>query len=297
VALGVAIASARTASAQACCAGSSAITPGRLAVHEDALLGLQLKAGSVIGSHDRDAHYTPNPSGNAELDLEEDLIATTRVLRRAQVTALVPFLETRRHASGLTDSGGGIGDVNLSARYDFVLAGESLVVPGVALLVGTTLPTGRPPESAGKDHLLAADATGVGAFQGSLGLAVEQTFGPIVIDVAGFVAQRAARTANGVHTRLGAQGTFLAAAGYTFPNEAAIALVGTYAVEGDATIEGDTVPGSARRITTLTLSGLLPIDDAWRLQGGIFGNPPTSQLGKNQPASVGLSLTLLRGWS
>src|SRR5580704_2399535 len=37
--------------AQACCAGGSVITPGRLAMHEDALVGLQEKAGNVLGSY------------------------------------------------------------------------------------------------------------------------------------------------------------------------------------------------------------------------------------------------------
>lgn len=210
---------------------------------------------------------------------------------------LVPFIETRRTAPPrLVDSGGGLGDVNLSARYDLVLAGESLRIPGIAVLVGATLPTGKAPEAAA-NHPLAAHTTGIGALQGSIGLAIEQTFGPILLDVTGILTQRAARTADDVRTRLGTQGTLLAAIGYTFDNDAALALVGTYTVEGDARVDDRLIDGSGRRITTFTLSGLLPIDDTWRLQGGVYGNPPISQLGKNQPSSLGATLTVLRGWS
>jgi hypothetical protein len=297
----VAIASllvAPRAQGQACCAGSSAITPGRLQVPEDALVGVQLRAATILGAHDAEGRYRSSPSGNKELDFEEDFLGTLRILPRAQLTALVPFVETRRTAPPrLTDTGGGIGDVNLSARYDFVLAGESLRIPGIAVLVGATLPTGRPPESAGENHPLAADATGIGALQGSIGLALEQTFGPIVVNLSGILTQRAARTANEIRTRLGTQGTLLAAVGYTFENEAALAFVGTYTVEGNARIDDRVIDGSGRRVTTFTLSGLYPIDDRWRLQGGLYTNPPISQLGKNQPAALGATFTILRAWS
>jgi hypothetical protein len=36
------------AAAQACCAGSGAVSPGRLDVHEDALVALQLRAACVF---------------------------------------------------------------------------------------------------------------------------------------------------------------------------------------------------------------------------------------------------------
>src|SRR5450432_2748218 len=41
------------ARAQACCAGGSAVTPGRLQLHEDALVGLQVKAATVFGSYEQ----------------------------------------------------------------------------------------------------------------------------------------------------------------------------------------------------------------------------------------------------
>src|SRR5436309_3988202 len=48
-----------------------------------------------------------------------------RIAPRAQLALLVPIVETYRRFPTASDSGGGFGDVNLSARYDFVLAGES----------------------------------------------------------------------------------------------------------------------------------------------------------------------------
>jgi len=48
--------------------------------------------------------------------------------------------------------GGGIGDVNLSLRYDFLVAGQSHIVPGIAALVGLTAPTGRSPNEGKLSH-------------------------------------------------------------------------------------------------------------------------------------------------
>src|SRR6201999_23593 len=105
---------------------------------------------------------------------------------------LAPIIETWRETT--LDGGhlgGGIGDVNLSARYDFVVAGESLYVPGVALLAGVTAPTGRASESA--RARLAVDATGIGAWQANVALALEQTFGPWLLNATAIVAKRTPR--------------------------------------------------------------------------------------------------------
>lgn len=291
----VALTTTAQAHAQACCAGSSAITPGRLAVPEDALVGVLLRAQDVVGAHDTSGHYTKNGSGDSEVDFEQDLIGTLRVLRRAQVSAVVPFVETRRRVAGKLGAGGGLGDVNLSGRYDFTLAGASKVVPGIALLLGVTLPTGRPPESA--THLNAADATGIGAFQGSLGLAVEQTFGHWLVNVGGFISQRAARDVMGVHSQLGTLTTLLAAGGYTFDDDVAVALVATYAYQANGRIDGETLPNSGRAITTLTLAGLVPIGDTARIQGGLYLTPPLDHFARDQPTPFGFTLTFLRSFS
>ena len=167
--------------AQACCAGGSVITPARLGMHEDWLVGLQAKAGSVVGSYDLGGHYAPQRSGNTELDFEQDLFAATRLLRRGQLALLVPLVETRRATPQLgAQFGGGVGDVNASARYEIVMAGESHLVPGIALLAGITLPTGRPPESATPP--LQSNATGIGAYQINAALAVEQAYGPWLVN-------------------------------------------------------------------------------------------------------------------
>src|SRR5580698_1362508 len=85
------VAAPSVAHAQACCAGGSAITPGRLEIHEAALAGAQLRASDVTGSYDTGGHYVGPPRGDSEFDLEQDVFGAVRFFRRAQVALLVPI--------------------------------------------------------------------------------------------------------------------------------------------------------------------------------------------------------------
>jgi hypothetical protein len=292
---------ARRAGAQACCAGAGALTPGRLSLHEDALVGTQMHAGTVLGSYDDGSHFVSSgAAGTRELDFEEDLFGAIRVLRRGQVALLVPLVETwRSDYQGYSEIGGGIGDVNLSARYDFFLAGQSRILPGIAVLAGVTAPTGRPPDKA--HQVLATDATGVGAWQANGGVALEQIYGPWLFNVTQLVAWRAPRNVvsadQSVDEALAPQFVTLVGGAYSFHDEGSIALFGSYTVEGQAKVNGGPEPFSARHLAVVTLSAAHPLTDAWRLQGGLFMNPPFSSVGRNQTAAAGITFTLIRSWS
>src|SRR5580704_3662537 len=90
---GLSVLAPATARAQACCAGTGAVTPGRLGVLEDALVGLEAKAGLVAGSFDPGGRPVASPPGAGEVDLEQDAFGALRVLSRGQVSLLVPVVE------------------------------------------------------------------------------------------------------------------------------------------------------------------------------------------------------------
>jgi hypothetical protein len=279
---------------QACCAGAGAVTPGRLAIHEDALVGLQLKGANAFGSFSSDATYHGSPARTTEWELEQDLFGALRILPRGQLALLVPTVQTYRRTPDQSSFGGGIGDINLSGRYDFVLAGEARYIPGIAVLAGVTFPTGESIESA--EDSLGTDSTGVGTYQANLGLALEQTEGPWLFGITGLVAKRASRTVGPVTTSLAAQWTLLAATAYTFPNDAAVAMILSYTTEGNPEINGVT-RDATRRMPLFGAAGLYPLSDTWRVQGGLYLTPPISQLGRNTPAIMEMVLSLLRSWS
>jgi hypothetical protein len=287
--------------AQACCAGAGALTPGRLAMHEVALVGTQLHAATVVGTFNDVAHYAPVASGNREYDFEEDVFGAVKVLRRGQVALLVPFVETARHEQALSEFGGGIGDVNASVRYDFVRAGESRYVPGIAVLAGLTAPTGTPPDRQNASKPLGTNATGTGAWQGNVGLALEQTYGPWLFNVTELVAWRAPRTVTiggvSLDEALKPQLVTLVGAAYTFANDASVALFGSYTTEGTATLNGAPAGDSAHRVVLVSVSGLYPLSDRFRIQASAFINPPLSGFGRNQTATSGLTVTIVWSWS
>lgn len=293
-ALAVAASSGRAA-AQSCCAGASALTPARLALHEDALVGLQLKASDLYGSFDGKRGFIGASAGATELDFEQDLAGSVRVLRRGQLSAILPMVETYRSVPGLSEVGGDLGDLQLGARWDFTISGSSVTIPGIALAAGVTLPTGRAPDSASKP--LATDATGTGAVQGSVALALEQTFGPWLVNVTGSVAWRSARTVGAVHEQQGLQFVTAAAGGYSFASGPVLALTLAYTAELDAKINGAALPASGRAATRIGVAGGLPLNDLWRLQGNVGIDLPIRYFGLNQPASAGLTLMILRSWS
>lgn len=283
-----------TAFAQACCAGAAAFAPARLQIHEDYLAGVQLKALGIPGSFSGE-HYLA-ARGATEIDLEESLNGTVRVLTHGQLSATVPFDETYRSASGLNEFGGSIGDIQLNGRWDFTFAGSSLRIPGLALLAGIVFPTGRPPESAKTP--LAVDATGQGAWRGAFGAAVEQSFfGHLLLDLTGSITISSTRHLPGLSAQQAPQGFIFGAVGWGFDNGLALAVTGSFAFEGNASIDGKSVPHSGRTSTQFGAAVAAPIANDWRVQGNVFGNPPCDGFGRNQPASVGATFTLIRSWS
>lgn len=285
----------RAAAAQACCGGPTAFAPARLAPHEDALVGLSLKASSAFGTFDAGRRFAASPAGTAEVDLEQDLVAAVRVLHQAQLSMVLPMVETWRRVPGISEASGDLGDLQLGARWDFTLAGERRILPGIAVLFGVTAPTGHPPEDATKP--LATDATGTGAWQLSPALALEQAYGPWLVNLTGSLTWRSARTVRDIRSQQGVAFTAAATGAYVFHNQAVISLSASYTAALDARIDGATVPDSGRAGTRLALSGGLPFAGGWRIQGMVFGDLPIRWLGYNQPVSAGLTFMFVRGFS
>lgn len=279
---------------QPCCAGASVLSPARLTPLDDALVGLQARGARIVGSFDAAGRYLSAPAGANELDLEQDLIGTLRVLQRGQLSVSVPILQTIRTAGGTSEFGGGLGDIAVSGRYDAVLAGEYEWLPGLAILAGVVFPTGKPLESASLP--LGSDSTGTGAFQGTLGLAVEQIWGHLFANLTLLALKSAPRHVGGISTTLGFQGTASAAGGYVFDSGGALALTIVAMRSTDAVQDGKAVLDSSRGKTLLGMVGAFPLSARWRIQGSLTGDLPFRSMGKNEPAGVGLSLLIMRTW-
>ena len=283
-----------TARAQACCAAAGLVVPARLRLHEEYGAGLQVRGRTIFGSFDPDGTYHSTAAG--DIDGEQDLFAAIRLLENGQVAVLIPFLITRRSVPGVSEWGSGIGDVSLTARYDFTVAGQYPRLPGLALLLGLVAPTGRPADEA--RNTLATDATGTGTWEGSVGVSVEQSWGHTFAALDGWIGQRTPRSSQGIRESFEPHLTALLAGGYVFDSEISLGafVTANWQGAGHDRSSGQQIPNSATSLCSAGGALVVPLSDAWRAQGTISVNGPVSGFGRNQLAGVGATFSILRAW-
>jgi hypothetical protein len=291
------LAPARPAAAQACCAGGALVSPTRLAPYEDYGVGLQLRARTNPGSFGTDGEF--RWSTGSDQVLQQDLAASLRLTRRAQLGVVIPVLQTHRSAAGLDEWGGGLGDLSLTARHDFFLAAETLYWPGFAVLAGATIPTGTPVDRATRP--LATDVTGGGAYELTLGAAIEKVSGHGYAGLNVWGTHRFTRTvANhgqpAITQSFSLRWTVLAVIGYVFDSEAGLAFYASLLDEGAAAVNDVTDPASSLRVTTVGAAGALPLAKSWKLQTSIFTDVMLSSFGRNGPAGFGMTASVVRVW-
>lgn len=272
----------RIAEAQACCAGAAAGQLGRLTLHEEALLGIDLRAVRTLGAFGDDAAF--RATRTEAFQFEQSLLGALRLGRAAQVGAVLPLVQSYARTPREQGFGGGPGDVQLVARYDFTFAGASLRVPGLAALGGVALPTGRPVEETA--HPLGVEATGTGRNRAWMGWGVEQSHGIAFAQIMGTLVYDAPRSVAGrdFDARWGATASF--SLGASLPSELTLAISALHERE----------VASPRRNWRFGLAAGFPLVD-WRLQGGVFTDAPIDGLGRNQSALTGLHFALMRTWT
>lgn len=164
----------QVAHAAACCSSATVSGVGRLLVWENAAAGITLGASTTLGRWGPDRSWRPYPAEYRERELAPSAWGIVRLSERVELQAKVPWIINIRSSGDTTATGHGAGDALLAGRYEITGVGEYLHIPAIALTAGVLLPTGRREEDALRPF--AADATGRGAWEGSLALSVEQTW-------------------------------------------------------------------------------------------------------------------------
>jgi hypothetical protein len=282
------------ARAQGCCAFGSSLTPTRLDLHEQVLVGFQLGTSWLHGSHAPNGDYRSSPNGTTDVELRQTLFATAALGSRAQVSVLVPWVETFRAArSSSSEWGQGPGDVSALARVDIVQLHEYSSVPAVAVILGGLFPTGTAAEQS--TLTLGSDTTGGGIYRAVVGVGVEQNFGSWLLSVTGSASFAPPSKRSGIATQHAARWSFIAAASYAWSHHLSTAGVVSFETEGDTRIDGRSTPGSHKRRSELAAVSTYSFDDAWRAQFRLSAEPPLSQLGINEPARLSGNVALI--WS
>lgn len=293
IAVALLCAAAPRAWAQACCSAPSLTTPVRLGWDERWAAGIETRARAVFGAFGADGNLA---TSSGDVEAEQDVFAAARFLERAQAALAIPFLQTRRSVPGLSEWGGGLGDVRASARVELTRAGARPYVPGLALLLGGSAPTGRPADQAA--GALAADATGTGTWEGTLGLELEQRFELAFVTLSAAVSQRTSREALGVAEAFAPRFTVVASAGTVTDGGwawgASVAGMRAGASRDQGT--GRSIDGSDLALVTAGLAVQAPLGQGWRGLARASVDCPFDGLGRNQAAGAGLAVSMLRFW-
>ena len=157
------------ANASACCGSASATGAGRLALWEKAAAGFSSSFSNNLGYWDASG-ATTTTAGAADRELRFDAWGMYRVLNVWSVFARVPLSVNFRSTEAQSATGAGFGDISVGTRFDLFNFDKTNGL-GLGIIASFTFPTGFSPEGATKP--LGVDATGRGAFVGSLGLSAE----------------------------------------------------------------------------------------------------------------------------
>ena len=285
----------RQAAAQACCIAPGAAGVTRLAPHEAALAGIDARAQATTGSFDAAGRFRTSPRGTRDIGLEQSLFATVRVFERGQLSATVPFVQTVRSTETLTATGGGVGDIRGSVRWDVVFADDAWPWPGLALVGGVSAPTGRAPERAGDP--LGAGSTGAGTTQGWAGFALEQTSGPWLAGANATVTARAERDIGPIRVSLAPRFAAGLVGARAWRSGHALSLAASWEIEDRASANGAIVPGSARRALRVVSALQLRLGENARFVGSVYAIPPLPAVTAGEGSTLGLSLALVHPWS
>ncbi len=271
------------------CCGTGFGLGGRLAVAERGAITLTERGATTVGSFDDAGRFVSSPTADHDRESRTELSVLGRVGTRVQLGATVPLVYTQRLAGGLRGGGGGVGDVAVHGRYDFVPVGGAGGWPGLAATLSVGAPTGRAAREA-RDPL-GADATGLGAFEVRPGIALEKAWwrGFFVAFSSGLAVRTPFEGARGA-VRLGPRWSTVLAGGPSFAFGLSLAV----GVQHDREVAPNDagVTGLARRRTSLLAIASYEFDLHWSIVAAGAVDPPLGGLGRNEPvfatATIGL---------
>lgn len=283
------------AHAQACCSGTTNLTPGRLERHEWLLLGALTTSKYSLGSFDDASTYSPAADGSTQWDFEQQWLSAFRWAERGQSSVLLKTAQSYRDAAAADpEFGGGLGDLQLAARWDLSFTGERAYVPGVALLAALTLPTGTSPEES--TDVLGSDATGEGTTRVLAGVALEHAQNTWLLGLYADLTHHFPRRLATVRVERALGWRVAANATYGWTPRLHTGLIATASGEGRSTLNGDVAEGSARRDIELGLALSYEPNANWRLYATASSTPPVDALSRNGFADIGFGFGAVYGF-
>lgn len=294
----VALAGASEARAAACCLSTASFGVGRLAIWEVAAVGVSTSAATDRGQWNPAGRWGAFPTGYQQDEARAELWTLLRLHERLQLHGRAPWVVGIRAAEGVgTSTGQGLGDVQVGLRWDALLLGEFLSVPGVALTATATVPTAVRAEAA-RDPL-GASATGRGAWAAALALAVERSVIPYFLRLDAAISQPFAfeRVDLGKTQRFGRGAQVgLAAGREVFGDRVVLATQATLEWEGAYLLDGVERAETSMRGLSLALSAALKLSPTWTVTAAANTTAASSWIGgHNRTERWSVTVGLRRG--
>lgn len=281
---------AAPARASVCCMTTGLFGVGRLGLWEESAAGVRATGANTLGSWDAAGTWRDNPEGWLDGELRVDAYGLLRITDRAQVHVLFPYFENLRGVDDDLALAGGLGDVELGARWDLLSVGELEPWPAVGVTVSALLPSGVRPEDAEAPY--GADATGRGAMGAAAALSVEESFGKAYarVDLGGTVYAPFRRADLGRSQLYGPTLAAAASAGGAVLDGLLLGVMAGLAHDRPLTL-GD--EEQADSVATAASAGLLAswsLDPHWTVLANVTSGIFLDALGQNRPGRVSASL-------
>lgn len=286
----------KEALAAACCTSATVFGAGRLLVWEDAAAGLRLSGGRGLGQWDAPGVWRAYPAGFREHELRLEAWGIVRLARRTQLSLRTPWLGNLRSAGESSAFGHGFGDLQTGIRHELVSLGEYVELPAIAVTVGVLAPLGRRPEDSPLP--LAVGATGRGAWELSLGVEIEESWGPWYARLeAGVRAPLAfTRTDLGVSQRFGPGGAVALSGGREVISNLVLGLMVSHDREARVNVDGAPVEGSAASSTSATAAASWRFHPHWTIQAAVTSAVLVDKLGANRPGLLTTTFGVRHGF-
>lgn len=263
----------------------------RLGPSETSAATFVTSAQDVRGHYNGEGRYIDG-GGARDRELRFELRAMTKITRALQVGVVVPYIRTERRIAETASSGSGIGDLTLVTRYDFVRVGGQNGIPGIALTLAGTVPTGRSPDRA--RDVLGTDVTGTGTWEVRPGLAIEKIWwtGWFAVAAASVGIFAPYRRADGATVALGPRFQSLVAVGKGFRSGVSLAIGATHEQEAAPRADGLRVGANRARTSALAFVSY-EFDDHWQVLASVL----VDIAGREQITGTTFGLGLRRAWN
>ncbi|MFT3712054.1 MAG: hypothetical protein QM817_30805 [Archangium sp.] len=283
---------APAAQGAACCLSVSVVGAGRLTAWEAGAAGVSSSFAHSTGRWNGASTWRAFDGGLLEDELRFEAWGIVRLADAWQLSARVPWVVGFRSAGDVNSVGTGPGDVSAAIRWEAVPLGAWLHVPGIAFTAGVTGPTGRRPEQA--TDTLGASITGRGAFGGSLGVTVEETWNPWFVrgDGGATVFAPFTRQDLGASQWLGPNLQVALSGGRELFEKLVLALSVRVDHDFPYALDGRVIAGSAATTLSASASAAWKVTNHWTVTAAVTGDA----LGVNREARLAATLGVRHGF-